>query len=166
VKCVAISKQWVTVVEDCEYTVTLLRMTLRIGHRGFQPALVKIVTLLYFYFYVSGSTANIGAITWQAYRHTGIPHSERLYIYIYIYILFYGMTSNTAWCSLLEVQHTATWPFTPDSSRQQMTQCYLSLPMTSSDTDIIHWLSLSTGDHRKPRRHFSADRQTTEFVDG
>jgi len=35
-----------TAVEDCEYTVTLLRMTLRIGHRDFQPALVKIVTLL------------------------------------------------------------------------------------------------------------------------
>jgi len=47
VKCVAISKQWVTAVEDCEYTVTLLRMTLRIGHRGFKPALVKIVTLLF-----------------------------------------------------------------------------------------------------------------------
>jgi len=52
VKCVAISKQWVTAVEDCEYTVTLLRMTLRIGHRGFQPALVTIVTLLYFRMYV------------------------------------------------------------------------------------------------------------------
>jgi len=43
----------VTAVEDCEYTVTLLRMTLRIGHRGFQPALVKIVTLLYFMFLVA-----------------------------------------------------------------------------------------------------------------
>jgi len=47
VKCVAISKQWVTAVEDCEYTVTFLRMTLRIGHWGFQPAHVKIVTLIY-----------------------------------------------------------------------------------------------------------------------
>jgi len=46
VKSVAISKQWVTAVEDCEYTLTLVRMTLRIGHRGFQPALVK--SLLYF----------------------------------------------------------------------------------------------------------------------
>jgi len=53
---VAISKQWVTAVEDCEYTVTLLRMTLRIGHRGFQPALVKIVTLLFFYFEQLGIT--------------------------------------------------------------------------------------------------------------
>jgi len=47
VKCVAISKLWVTTVEDCEYTVTILRMKLRIGHRGFQPALVKIFTVLY-----------------------------------------------------------------------------------------------------------------------
>jgi len=48
-ECVAISKQWVTAVKYCEYTVTLLRMTLTIGHRGFQPALVKLVTLLYFF---------------------------------------------------------------------------------------------------------------------
>jgi len=47
VKCVATSLQWVTAVEDCEYTVTLLRMTLRIGQRGFQPACArKIVALL------------------------------------------------------------------------------------------------------------------------
>jgi len=50
VKCVATSIQWVTAVEDCEYTVSLLRTTLRIRHRGFQPALVKsllYLTLLY-----------------------------------------------------------------------------------------------------------------------
>jgi len=40
--CVATTSiQWVAAVEDCEYTITLLRMILRIGHRGFQPALVK-----------------------------------------------------------------------------------------------------------------------------
>jgi len=44
VKCIAISKQWVTAVEDCEHTLTFLRMTLRIGHWGFQPAIVTIVT--------------------------------------------------------------------------------------------------------------------------
>jgi len=41
VKCIATSIQRVTAVEDCEYKLTLLRMTLRIGHRGFQPMLVK-----------------------------------------------------------------------------------------------------------------------------
>jgi len=32
IKCVATSIQWVTAKDDCEHTVTLLRMTLRIWH--------------------------------------------------------------------------------------------------------------------------------------
>jgi len=59
VKYVAISKQWVTAVEDCEYTVTLLRMTLRIRQRGFQPVLVKIVTLLFYSVLLTGDVITL-----------------------------------------------------------------------------------------------------------
>jgi len=52
VKCVATSIQWVTAVEDYEYT--LLRMTIRIGLRGFEPTLANSLFYIKFVFPVNG----------------------------------------------------------------------------------------------------------------